>query len=211
VKKKLIILNAVAVLSCIGLLAGGYFLVSNFSRLSKSILPGLHSSPSKSMKPYTIRLRTPDHWGETKERDKVHEWKLALPRAFVDSEFGDPDDLKKTYSVNLNAVFNPNTLEITPATLSKRQVFLDEGVIIDLRNSGTRSKKNKCINDEQYFEDDFHKCKSHHLKCRINTNYMGLTVKIQMVKKYFYKPQKICDAVVAFLENKTINIDDLED
>lgn len=211
------------------LLAAIIWLITGFDNLSRRIMPGASMSPSSSMKPYEISLRTahPIGWDrDVDTSDKIYEWKLAVPRAFVFDEVGSngaidnyKDAKNNQYFPKLRGELDSDMKTLKPFPLGKRK-YGEQHMSMHLRNSRTsfwEAKYNSCIPQhlvatvaEQYdFDASSIKCREASKLCSVAMQIDGWFVEAFVTKKLYAQPELVCEVTKDFLQQYTVKRDDL--
>lgn len=210
------------------LLGFGYWTTEGFSQLSRSILPGMPNSTSRSKEPYELAFKFYLS-GAQGGNASLAEWHLKLPRAFVWNELGGNNSIgggedHHFHSADIAAVIDPNSGEFSPSVSSDAKDNSANGYFIFLRNGpvGRKlSETEQCIRNDEidgFFGKDrlpsrvCSKDASIERRCLVYMHYDGWGVQVNMPKSsYFGDYQKACDAVSTFLKKYTSNVDDVRE
>lgn len=208
------------------LLGLGYCVAGRFSQLSRSILPGMPTSASRSMEPYELAFKF-DVSGAQGGNASLVEWHLKLPRAFVWNELGGNSSVggganHRYHSVDIAAVIDPSNGDFSPSIFSSTKDSSARGFFISLDNGPVRKKfssTNQCLRNDDVDaflgkqKSSIRVCNrddSIERRCDVYMHFDGWGVQVKMPKSiYFSDYQKACDAVTTFLKKYTSSVDDV--
>ena len=151
----------VAIAGALVLIGLGYWFATNFAQLSRSILPGMASSPSQSMEPYEVVLKFDISRSEGNKDQQVNtspaEWRLKLPRAFIWSELGTNDSIggglnHRLHSLDIYATHASESGQFSPSVFFDAEKNRNDGLFFFLSNGAVGGKlahTGQCVRDDE--------------------------------------------------------------
>jgi hypothetical protein len=154
-------------------------------------------------------------------------WVLKMPRAFLKFEIGNPDAVHMAgpnccdHFINLEAVYDPESRNLLPATIASPELRRQSAVGISLAN---RSQLLEIISGDHCIkEDDFksfmqqrgnnidwrRNCDPKAFRCRVYTHLDGWSADFSVPRKFYAESDLFCRVVRDFLKASTIRRDDL--
>jgi hypothetical protein len=222
---------AVAALSAVAI--GLIFLFRSYFQLFDHITPRSSMAPSTSMEPFEINLRA-KRWNEKtqKEDEKIYEWNLAIPRAFVVDETGTNGALYTRdthgddfYHVRSQFQLSDKDGDPVPMSLVQGKGRLPRIVMIGIANSVTRENAWIVKNDLCFRQDEGEeiakslgaeygrglnmKCDDRSPLCVIGMQLDGWTVDTYVAKDLYSDPKRVCKLAKKFLIQYTVKRDDI--
>jgi hypothetical protein len=221
---------AVSVSAIYGLL---YWVSSGVNLLSRSM--GAANAVSNSLEPYELVFRSAiKENSQISAGERPYEWKLELPRAYVESEFGSRSAVSGNYPMNnqedahyglfISALFNFTTQETRPAVNSKNvgpdEAYLGFSISNGMAMLEILNGENCLRADDLWQKVELNgggkapaakECSTRDAKCQIYTHYHGWSVKLFVPRKSitYQVPQKACEVAKLFLDKHTKQIDNL--
>lgn len=211
-------------------LGGLSWFVSALFETFQHILPSGGSYNSTSLQPFELSMHTRAKGRELIPSDATPlEWKLVVPRAFVTYIIGDMGDSDHAgdgkggnlFTAYLDAVISDNSLEISPAIFARPEDLFNRYVDIHLFNLPSDPlimAHDSCITDDNYKTvlesrgaKNVHdrRCSDQFKRCSIYTHADGWDVKITVSRQIYADPDRICNAVLTFLNKHTVHRDDI--
>ena len=215
--------------------AGAILVSASIGSLTRSMF-GPVSTPSRSMEPYEIVLRTTFGGGKKLPADaKPYEWRLILPRAFMNVEIGANGGVNRGNSdkgswwfeaksedffVFLNTVVNLKSNEVNPEIFAEKKDVDTQGMTIELGNSGLfpdTIESDYCIRDDDYdpsliksgYPTSWRRCDPSTPRCSINTSIDGWDIQLIVSREIYNKPKEACAAAQRFLAAHTVQRDNV--
>jgi hypothetical protein len=205
-------LLGVIVVVC-GLLGGGVWLLRGWLDLFSHIMPhsdGPNMAQSDSGEPFPITLKTKvvDELGN--DTDKIVEWDLNIPRAFVTSVKGENGSVssrlheypyvKGGYFVGVDMQVSDDGEKVVPHYPSTKEKWVldDNSIRLWIKNVGI-SGQEKWIQSPGHLE-----CFPTIKYCWVQTSLEGWEVTFDTTKRLYNQPEKTCALVKKFLSQYTV-------
>jgi hypothetical protein len=215
--------------------ACGALLVSMGIARMNRLLFGVERMPSTSMEPYDIVLRRAGKAQDGQGAgEHASEWRLTVPRAFVDQQVGEngatsgPDigeawwsdfsDEENSFYVSLGSVVDPASARLAPSILAEPPRLKDEYMSITLSNRSMFPAvvaADYCIRDDDYDPAvmqagapvRWKQCAAATPRCDIHTTFEGWDIRLGVSRAIYERPQDACTAARRFLLEKTVRHD----
>ena len=227
--QRLMISGAIIIL-CV-LLGGGVWLVSGWLELFSHIMPtgGANTALSTSMEPFDISLKSKVYDNQRGELNQTVEWDIRVPRAYVDDaqgkngsvrhlvSTGGQDDFKALLAVHVLA--DGQTLQPYTMMAADQKKFDDNTMVISVYNTYADwwiTQNNLCVPQDKDAEfsqkynaglgsdlDCFDSIKL----CYFSTQLDGWAITINVTKRLYAQPQKVCAMTKTFLNQYTVKRD----
>jgi hypothetical protein len=227
--QRLLVLGTVVIL-CV-LLGGGIWLVRGSMDLFSHIMPtgSANIALSTSMEPFDISLKSKVYDNQKGELNQIVEWKLKVPRAYVDDvqgkngsvrhlvSTGAQDGLKILLAVHVLA--DGQTLEPYTMMAADQKKFDDSTMVIKVYNTDADwwiAKNDLCVQEEHRDDaakkvggpDQFNATCFPTIKfCTIYTHLDGWLLTINASKQLYAQPEKVCSLAKKFVNQFTVKRD----
>ncbi|MGX5800446.1 hypothetical protein ACWGS9_04295 [Bradyrhizobium sp. Arg314] len=222
--------NLLGLVISLALLLGlAVWFVGGFARLSRSILPGVPTSASRSMELREFVFRYDAASQRDSQSGKIAEWKLAIPKAFLWAEVGSDSSIagrpgeNSLHGAHLYALLDTVEGKFSPATLADPAANRADRFFIELTNARTAkalSDSHRCLRNDEV--DDLLNAgpalrsppcdpDKRTVRCESRLSYKGWSIRLSVPKKYYAQQQEVyCEPVLKFLIEHTVAIDEID-